>query len=149
MKRYILPAFALFISVVAFVFEYEKPSAQEVDCLMCHSALSQEKVVHPAVQMGCQSCHVAVDATKFPHEFTNKVSRGLSSEHQTSVMAVMTQRPFQGKRQFTCLLWEVCAPSATAPIQQTQENSFFRNHQTSVMAVMIRQSLLINLSMHL
>lgn len=53
---------------------------EEVDCLICHSALQRADVVHPALQMGCASCHVAVDATRFPHKFTNNLPKGLSAE---------------------------------------------------------------------
>jgi len=51
----------------------------EVDCLMCHEQLSKEKVVHPALQMGCPTCHSAIDAKDVPHKKTNNIPRGLSS----------------------------------------------------------------------
>lgn len=72
--------FIIALSLISLTFPWTNPSAQEVDCLMCHGALQQEKVIHPALHMGCTTCHVAVDATKFPHKFTNKVTKGLSSE---------------------------------------------------------------------
>ncbi len=52
--------------------------AQKVDCLECHKDLTEGKVVHPAVQMGCQSCHTGVDATSVPHKFADKL--GLSAQ---------------------------------------------------------------------
>jgi predicted CXXCH cytochrome family protein len=54
--------------------------AEEIDCLMCHEPLSKGKVVHPAIQMGCPTCHTAIDASKMPHKKTNKIAKGLSSE---------------------------------------------------------------------
>jgi predicted CXXCH cytochrome family protein len=50
--------------------------ADEIDCLQCHKGLTEGKVVHPAVQMGCGSCHTGVDASVVPHKFTGKL--GLS-----------------------------------------------------------------------
>ncbi len=47
---------------------------------MCHEALSKEKVVHPALQMGCPTCHSAIDAKDIPHKVTGKVAKGLSAE---------------------------------------------------------------------
>lgn len=52
----------------------------EIDCRSCHRLLAGEKVLHPAVEMGCTVCHVAIDVSKFPHRITNNISRGLSAE---------------------------------------------------------------------
>jgi predicted CXXCH cytochrome family protein len=52
----------------------------EVDCLMCHEALAKEKVVHPALKIGCTACHTAVDASDVPHKMKNKIPKGLSAE---------------------------------------------------------------------
>ncbi|MFA5353949.1 MAG: cytochrome c3 family protein [Thermodesulfovibrionales bacterium] len=52
----------------------------EVDCLLCHEALSKGKTVHPAVLMGCTACHTGIDATEIPHKKTNTVVRGLAAE---------------------------------------------------------------------
>jgi predicted CXXCH cytochrome family protein len=51
--------------------------AEEIDCLQCHKDLTEGKVVHPAVQMGCGSCHSGVNASVVPHKFTGKL--GLSA----------------------------------------------------------------------
>jgi len=51
--------------------------AQKIDCLECHKDLTKGKVVHAAVQMGCESCHTGVDASAIPHKFTGK--KGLSA----------------------------------------------------------------------
>ena len=52
----------------------------EVDCLECHDDLKEKKVIHAALETGCESCHSAIDATDVPHEKTNSVDQGLSSE---------------------------------------------------------------------
>jgi predicted CXXCH cytochrome family protein len=52
-------------------------SAQKVDCLECHSDLTKGKVVHAAVQMGCESCHTGVDASAIPHKLTG--NKGLKT----------------------------------------------------------------------
>jgi predicted CXXCH cytochrome family protein len=52
--------------------------AEQADCLMCHKQLSEGKVVHAAVMMGCPTCHAGVDASQMPHKFTG--TKGLSAE---------------------------------------------------------------------
>jgi predicted CXXCH cytochrome family protein len=53
-------------------------SAEKIDCLECHKDISGGKVVHAAVQMGCEGCHTGVDASDIPHKFKGK--KGLSAE---------------------------------------------------------------------
>ncbi len=55
-------------------------SAQEIDCLKCHAKLKIGKVVHPALDMGCPTCHTGIDARTVPHKITNNTARGLSGE---------------------------------------------------------------------
>jgi len=69
---FILPVLALFFAATAW--------SAEIDCLTCHGDLVKKKVKHPAVDMGCPSCHSAVDAADIPHKMTNKVAKGLSAE---------------------------------------------------------------------
>ncbi len=54
--------------------------AQEIDCLKCHARLKSEKTVHPALDMGCPTCHTGIDARSVPHKKTIKIGKGLSSE---------------------------------------------------------------------
>ncbi len=55
-------------------------SAEEApDCLMCHPDKAEAANVHPAVFMGCESCHALVDATNMPHDFGGS-PRGLAAE---------------------------------------------------------------------
>ncbi len=53
---------------------------QPVNCLDCHSDLAPEKGAHPAVAMGCATCHTGIDASDVPHKITNKIAKGLSAE---------------------------------------------------------------------
>jgi predicted CXXCH cytochrome family protein len=55
-------------------------AAAEVDCLQCHDTLKKGKVVHPAVEMGCPTCHTGVDAADVPHKMKDKTPKGLSSD---------------------------------------------------------------------
>jgi DmsE family decaheme c-type cytochrome len=47
---------------------------------MCHEQLGKEKVAHAALQMGCPTCHGAVDAKDVPHKITGKAPKGLSGD---------------------------------------------------------------------
>lgn len=77
----IIPISLLALMVLAFITFYHGTEAlSDVDCLMCHEQLQKEKVVHPAMQMGCPTCHSAIDAKEVPHKKTNKIAKGLSAE---------------------------------------------------------------------
>lgn len=81
MKNFAGLRLPLFLAVGFLFFASMPPETvhAEVDCLTCHEALSKEKVVHPALQMGCPTCHTGIDAAEVPHKKTNKIARGLSS----------------------------------------------------------------------
>ncbi len=53
--------------------------ADDNDCLVCHADLVAKKFRHPAVDMGCPSCHSAVDPTDVPHKIKNDIKEGLSA----------------------------------------------------------------------
>ena len=62
------------------VFSVSVVSAEEApDCLMCHPGKADAANVHPAVYMGCASCHASVDATNMPHDFGGS-PKGLAAE---------------------------------------------------------------------
>ena len=48
-------------------------------CLGCHQAVTQKKVVHGAVNMGCATCHPGMDAAS-PHQVKGKVAKGLAKD---------------------------------------------------------------------
>lgn len=85
MRQY-KPLFTLlFRSILPTVFLCLLPAAAfaaDVDCLKCHDKLLKGKtVVHPAVQMGCPTCHSGIaDALKAPHKKTTAFAKGLSAD---------------------------------------------------------------------
>ncbi len=72
--------------------------AQTVDCQMCHPQLAEGKSVHAAVGMGCNICHVGVDASEIPHKFTSGFDRGLSSEPPQLCFGCHGDSQFTGKK---------------------------------------------------
>ena len=68
------------VAVAAALAWTSAASPAEVDCLQCHRGLSRQKVVHAAMQMGCATCHGAIDASTVPHKVTGKIAKGLSAE---------------------------------------------------------------------
>jgi predicted CXXCH cytochrome family protein len=80
--KVITPCFLLAALSLLFVsFSLESPArSEEADCLSCHEDLKKEKVVHQALDMGCATCHTAIDAKEVPHKKTNTIAKGLSAE---------------------------------------------------------------------
>jgi predicted CXXCH cytochrome family protein len=54
--------------------------AEDNPCLMCHEALSKEKVVHQALAMGCVTCHSELDTNDIPHKVKGKIAKGLAAD---------------------------------------------------------------------
>jgi len=75
----------------------EAAQAKETDCLDCHEQLSKGKVVHPAVQMGCKSCHSSLDTRDIPHKNTGKYTKGLSAGEPELCYGCHDKKIFQGK----------------------------------------------------
>jgi predicted CXXCH cytochrome family protein len=72
---FLVPGCAIFFALV-----FALPAhAAEAECVKCHAALAREKVVHPALQMGCPTCHTDIDTTAVPHKVKGKVAKGLSA----------------------------------------------------------------------
>lgn len=65
-----IPAIVLFLANSA--------ASETINCLDCHKDLTEGRVVHAAVQMGCESCHTGVDASAIPHKLTGK--KGLKAD---------------------------------------------------------------------
>ena len=66
--------------LVLMLLPFSARSAQQATCLTCHAKLKQNKVVHPALEMGCEACHTGIDATKVPHKHAGNVPHGLSAD---------------------------------------------------------------------
>ena len=69
--------------------------AEEANCSSCHEDLSTGKSVHPAVAMGCASCHSAVDAVDVPHKITNRNPKGLIAKMKDLCFNCHDRAPFQ------------------------------------------------------
>lgn len=80
---------ALFISV--------PPSYAEDDCLQCHEELTKGQSVHPAVAMGCSTCHSAIDPREIPHRKRNRIAKGLSSAQPDLCYGCHDKSHFNGK----------------------------------------------------
>ena len=70
----------LFTILIVWILQPAPAHAADINCLMCHEDLVKAKVVHAAAQMGCPTCHTAIDAQDVPHKKTNKISKGLSAD---------------------------------------------------------------------
>lgn len=75
------------LRIPAFIFVFAallltRPdmAAADIDCLKCHGNLAEEKIQHPAIAMGCPTCHTDIDASTVPHKKTGKIDKGLSAE---------------------------------------------------------------------
>ncbi len=72
----VMVLFFLFVALV------ENSIAEEM-CLSCHEDLTKGKSLHPALQMGCTTCHTALDASRVPHRITNSLDFGLQAKGRT------------------------------------------------------------------
>lgn len=91
-------ALSLVLAVIVSLLGLTDRSAHgEVDCLTCHGDLAKKKVVHAALQMGCPTCHSAIDATDIPHKKTNTIAKGLSSEPPELCYGCHDKNKFEGK----------------------------------------------------
>ena len=71
--------------------------AQNAECLKCHAALAQKKVLHSALQMGCVTCHAEIDASAVPHKSKGKIAKGLSAEAPALCLNCHDRKMFEGK----------------------------------------------------
>ncbi len=72
--------------------------SETVDCLSCHNELAAGPVKHPAVDMGCPTCHSGIDASDIPHKVTNGRKRGLASDQPGLCYGCHEEKRFSGKR---------------------------------------------------
>jgi len=71
-------------------------SAQELDCIKCHTRIKKDKVLHPAVDMGCSSCHAVDDIKTIPHK-KGKIAKFLSSSQPDLCYGCHDQKMFTKK----------------------------------------------------
>ena len=90
-------ALNIFASLLFLCVLFSYAGAEDVDCRVCHEQLFKEKVVHAALQMGCQTCHTAIDAKDIPHKKTNNIGKGLSAEQPDLCFGCHDKSKFQKK----------------------------------------------------
>ncbi len=66
--------------LLLMIFFAVAAGAEEINCIICHEQLTKGQSVHAAVQMGCPTCHTAVDASTVPHKLQGKTAKGLSAD---------------------------------------------------------------------
>lgn len=86
-------AYALAVSAASALSAH----AQDDPCAKCHAAMTQKKVVHAAVQMGCKTCHAQIDASVVPHKPTGKSAKGLASDPPELCITCHERKLFEGK----------------------------------------------------
>lgn len=86
----------LFVFLVSLIITAPLSFAEE-NCLQCHEEITKGKSVHPAVAMGCTTCHSAIDSRVIPHRKKNKIDKGLSSAQPELCFGCHDQAHFKGK----------------------------------------------------
>ena len=88
----------LFTALCLLVFS-QVAGAAPVDepCRKCHAALSKGKSVHPALSLGCDSCHAALLATEVPHRTPKGVVKGLFATEPKLCYRCHAKAPFEKK----------------------------------------------------
>jgi len=79
----VLPAVRYMLLCILLLLSLQVPSlaaAEQIDCLKCHGKLAKEKVLHPALSMGCTTCHDALNAKTVPHKIIGKTAKGLAAD---------------------------------------------------------------------
>lgn len=94
--RGLFPVISLILLLSIILVSAPPVVADEPDCAACHEQQTSGKAVHPAVSMGCQSCHSAVDAAEVPHAFTNRNPKGLSARIKDLCFTCHDRKLFTG-----------------------------------------------------
>jgi predicted CXXCH cytochrome family protein len=67
-------------ALCALVFFASYLAQAHGNCLACHRGMTQKKVVHAAVYMGCEICHANLDTSSVRHRNTGPFAKGLLAE---------------------------------------------------------------------
>lgn len=85
----------------AALLQAAAPSAQaaapSAECLRCHAALASRKVVHAAMNEGCETCHAELDASTTPHKSKGKFAGGLKAEGPALCTSCHEPALFEGR----------------------------------------------------
>lgn len=76
-------------------------AGQPADCVQCHSDKAAGKTIHPALDMGCDSCHSGVDASAIPHKFDG--NKGLMAQGNELCLMCHDAAEFSGKARHAAL----------------------------------------------
>ena len=96
-EKALLSGFSSALLLAAALALPAQAQTQNADCLNCHAAMSQKKVVHGAVQMGCRICHAQIDASVVPHKTAGKSARGLAADPPALCITCHERKMFEGK----------------------------------------------------
>jgi predicted CXXCH cytochrome family protein len=94
----LIPGIVLFVA--------DSAASQKINCLDCHKDLTEGRVVHAAVQMGCESCHTGVDASVIPHKFKGK--KGLKADPPDLCFQCHSKDQFTKKNQHAPVAGGMC-----------------------------------------
>lgn len=67
--------------------------AQDTECVKCHAALTQKKVIHAPMHSGCATCHAGLDGSVLPH----KPKAGSAGKSATACVRCHENKMFDGK----------------------------------------------------
>lgn len=87
----------LIFIVTAFLLLGLSNAYAEETCQMCHPEKAEGKSVHPAVAMGCTSCHANVNAADIPHKMPATPAKGLTAEGADLCYQCHSKDNFTGK----------------------------------------------------
>lgn len=91
------PRFAVACAIVLASVPISPASAQQADCLTCHRALAERKVVHAAVNIGCTACHSELETAAVPHKIKGKLAKGLAGPPPGLCYGCHDSKSFEGK----------------------------------------------------
>lgn len=94
-KTRTIPLFTTLFLIALALLPAAAARAEGPDCASCHENLATGKSVHPAVLMGCASCHTAVDASTVPHKITNRNPKGLGAKMKDLCYGCHDKKNFQ------------------------------------------------------
>lgn len=117
MKKHIFLGILLFMAQCIWPLPgpvYTLVSAGELPCLRCHKSKKAGKVVHPALEMGCSTCHLS------PHE-EEKPGLSLMSDPPGLCFNCHDQGGFTKKHQHTAVALGMCT-SCHNPHSSNNEN---------------------------
>ena len=94
--------FSMILLLIMLLTVEASADSKPINCKSCHEGLASQKVVHLALQAGCQFCHTALDAATVPHTQKGSVPNGLSQSQPK--LCYQCHAAFTGKSVHPALL---------------------------------------------